>query len=118
MRSDMRRDLKARDRVAVSALRSALAAIENAEAPVIAESGATVATSEHVAGSVAGQGASEVAPRELSETDIREIVEQEVHERDSTATEYEGFGRDDLAATVRSEAEVLRRYIPAHEEPV
>lgn len=117
MRTRLRRDLTAaiknRDRVTVAAVRSALAAIENAEAPPTEDSGPHPAQSEHLAGSAAGHGAAEVTPRDLTEADLHAIVESEVLERAVAAQEYERLGRDDLAQRLRSEAEVLGRYLPA-----
>jgi len=91
MRTILRRDLttalKTRDHVAISALRSALAAIENAAAPPADSLGPRSAKSEHIAGSVVGQGAAEVERLHLTEPDLRAIVEAEVHERSAAANE-------------------------------
>lgn len=118
MRNSLRRDLtaalKARDRVATAALRSALTAIENAEAPSVEqveETESPVVADEHIAGAAAGPGASEVRRKQLTEADVRAIVESEIHERSATASEYERIGRDEYAQRLRSEAEVLSRYL-------
>lgn len=116
MRSDLRRDLtaalKARDRVTIAALRSALAAIDNAEA-VPTATGAIDSTTgtEHVAGAALGLGAAEADRRELTETDVRSIIEVEVADRTTAAAEYDRLGRTDRAAQLRAEAEVLGRYL-------
>jgi uncharacterized protein len=90
VRTSLRRDLtaalKAQDRVAIAALRSALAAIENAEAPAADQAGLATADSAHVAGSVVGLGAAEVPRRQLTESDLRAIVEAEVQQRLVAAT--------------------------------
>jgi len=111
MRGDLTAALKARDRVAVSALRSALAAIENAEAPAADHPGVRAVESEHIAGSVVGQGAAEVERNDLSDLELHAIVETEVQERSVAAAEYERIGRDDLAQRLRAEADVLSRYL-------
>jgi uncharacterized protein len=111
LRRDLTTALKARDRVAIAALRSALAAIENAEAPAIDQSGSKAVQSEHLAGSVVGAGAAEVQRRQLTESELRAIVEAEVHERLVAAAGYERTGRDDLAQRLRSEVDVLSRYL-------
>lgn len=118
MRADLRDGLtaalKARDRVAVAALRSALAAIENAEA--VPADGVAVggdAGSEHVAGAVAGLGAAEAERRRLTGAELRAIVEKEVRDRSASAEEYARLGRDDLAERLRAEAGVLGRYLDA-----
>ncbi|MEV0347236.1 GatB/YqeY domain-containing protein [Nonomuraea sp. NPDC050680] len=115
-RSNLKTALKARDRIAITALRSALAAIENAEAvPVDPPSpGAPkheVTQNEHFAGSAAGLGAADVERRLLTEADLLSIVEKEVRERSDAAREYERLGRDDLAERLRAEAEVLSRHL-------
>src|SRR5262245_1831305 len=86
--------LKARDRVAVAALRSALGAIDNAqavEAPPAPLSGGVIA------GAVTGLGAGEAPRRELSECDIAAIVRGEVADRRAAAEDYERAGRLDVA---------------------
>jgi uncharacterized protein YqeY len=111
LRRDLTAALKARDRVAIAALRSALAAIENADAAPADHPIPRTVESEHIAGSVVGLGA-EVEPRHLTEPDLRAIVETEVHERSIAAIGYEQAGHNDLAQRLRSEAEVLSRYLP------
>lgn len=118
LRADLKAALKARDRVATAALRSALAAIDNAEAVPVDHSLASgtgnehvVTGNEHVAGSAAGLGATEVEGRDLTEADLRSIVENEVQERSVLAEEYERLGRNDFAERLRAEAEVLSRYL-------
>ncbi len=85
--------MKARDAAAVSALRSALAAIDNAEsvdAPSVGKK-----YSGPIAGAVSGLGAAEAPRRELSEDEIEDIVRAEVAERRAAAKEYGSLGRDD-----------------------
>lgn len=84
---------KQRDTVRVSALRSALAAIDNAETP---DEDAIVSL-----------GGAEVARRVLSDEQIRSIVRSEIDERLSAAFECTAGGRADRAATLRAEASVL-----------
>lgn len=103
--------LKNRDRVAIAALRSALSAIDNAEAVPVEDRAGPGAVSEHVAGAAAGLGAAEAERRVLGEADVRSIVEGEVRERSTAAAEYERLGRDDVAEKLRAEAEVLNRYL-------
>jgi uncharacterized protein YqeY len=115
MRTILRRDLtaaiKTRDRVAVAALRSALAAIENAEALPENRDGQTTVANEHVAGSVVGLGAAEVARRHLTESDLRAIIQNEADQRAEAAAGYEQLGRGEHAERLRSEADLLRRYL-------
>jgi uncharacterized protein YqeY len=111
LRDDLKAALKARERVAITALRSALAAIDNAEAVRADHPFDGVAGNDHVAGSASGLGATEAERRHLTEADLRSIVEGEVRERSVAAKEYEQFGRNDLAERLRSEAELLSRYL-------
>jgi hypothetical protein len=103
--------LKARDRVAITALRLALAAIDNAEALPADDPLHGVAESEHIAGSAPGLGAREAERRHLTQADVHAIVEKEVGERSIAAGGYEQIGRNDLAERLRSEADVLRQYL-------
>ncbi|MEV1249288.1 GatB/YqeY domain-containing protein [Nonomuraea sp. NPDC050022] len=112
LRDDLKTALKARDRIAITALRSALAAIENAEAvPVDSPSPGGPEYNEHFAGSTAGLGTADVERRLLTEADLLSILEKEVRERSVAAQEYERLGRDDHAERLRAEAEVLSRYL-------
>jgi uncharacterized protein len=97
--------MKARDRAAVSVLRSTLSAIENAEAvdPVTS----TVTDGEFVAGAVQGLGAAEATRRTLGEADIIAIVEAEIAELLDAAETYEATGRLDRAEGLRGDVEVL-----------
>jgi uncharacterized protein YqeY len=100
--------LKARDRVAVAALRSALAAIDNAqavEAPPAPRSGGVVA------GAVTGLGGGEAPRRELSPGDVVAIVRAEVVDRRAAAGEYERAGQGDAAARLTAEADVLAAHL-------
>jgi hypothetical protein len=98
--------LKARDAGAVSALRSAMSAIGNAEAvdPVSRPAGTG---SAHFAGTVAGLGAGEAQRRLLTEADADAIVRQEAAEREAAASEYERGGRAAEAARLREGARAL-----------
>jgi uncharacterized protein len=136
-REALRAAMKAKDTVAVSALRSVLAAIANAEAiPVAAPAsnagpaGNTVppgnpapasqavtggdqrvagshVAGSHVAGSAAGLGAAEARRRELTGTDIAAIIGAEVTERRSAARQYDSTGNAERAGRLRREAEII-----------
>lgn len=99
-----------RDAVAVSALRTALAAIDNAEA-VPPDEADLLASGGPVAGSVAGLGASDVRRRDLTGADVERIVRAEAAERLAAAGEYERRGQPDRAARLRAEASVLSSYL-------
>ncbi|WP_193789949.1 GatB/YqeY domain-containing protein [Streptomonospora alba] len=116
MRTHLRRDLTAalknRDKVAASALRSALAAIENAESSGV-DSAVPADGGEHVAGAAVGVGAAEAERRVLTESDVHAVVAREVSERSASAQEYVRLGREDAADRLRAEADVLSRYLNA-----
>jgi uncharacterized protein len=109
LRAALRAAMKARDTVAVSALRSVLAAIANAEAISVSAPprGATPSGSQHVAGSAAGLGAAEAPRRELTGADIAAIIAAEVAERRAVAGQFDSAGNAGRAARLRREAEVI-----------
>jgi uncharacterized protein YqeY len=95
---------KNRDAARVSALRSALSAIDNAETPEGARVDAPA--SGTIAGGVVGLGAAEVARRELSHAQIRSLLHGEVEERLAAAKQIDA-SHAERAATLRAEAAVL-----------
>ncbi|MFF3225531.1 hypothetical protein ACFYV7_22245 [Nocardia suismassiliense] len=94
--------MKSRDRQAITALRSTLGAIDNAEAVDVGEHRAGA-----VEGSAVGLGVAEVARRELTEGDIEQIVRAEIAERHTVAEEYDRVGRAEQAEELRVQAKVL-----------
>jgi uncharacterized protein YqeY len=98
---------KARDATAVSALRSAIAAIDNAGAVDIQAPGPVVEGGSRIVGTVGALGTGEAARRELGPDDVRALLESEVEARHAAARTYEEHGRDDRAATLREEASVI-----------
>jgi uncharacterized protein len=103
--------LRRRDRIAVSALRSALSAISNAEA-VAPGPPAPGAASVHIAGARAGLGAGEAGRRRLSPADMSRIVAGEISERRAAADAYERQGQPERAASLRREADILAAAAP------
>jgi uncharacterized protein YqeY len=100
--------LRERDTIAVAAIRSAMSAVDNAEA--VDRSHAPPPTG--VIGDVRlGVGAGEVARRELSEDDVLEIVRAEVGERRIGAAEYERLGRAEQAGRLKAEAAALVSFL-------
>ncbi|MBV9206853.1 MAG: hypothetical protein JO037_16010 [Actinobacteria bacterium] len=110
------RALKSRDSIAVSALRSALGAIGNAEAPDSGAASSAASGSPHFAGTAAGLGAGEIQRRRLSGAEVDEIVRVEITERQAAAREYEQTGHADRAARLQSEAQVLMAAVRAENE--
>jgi len=96
---------KERDTVRVSVLRSALSAIDNAETPDGAHVDAPA--SETIAAGVVGLGAAEVARRELSDAQIRDLLRTEVDERLTAAQQVVDGGHTERGAALRAEAAML-----------
>ena len=107
MRTALKDALKARDDIAVSALRSAIGALDNASA---VEAALPAADHAHIAGTAGGLGAGEVARAELTHVQAREVVAREIAERRSAAIAYDGLGRAETAARLRAEADVLAAF--------
>jgi uncharacterized protein len=100
VKSAMRRDLSAamkeRRAETVTALRTAIAVLDNAEAVDVS------AIPAHV---------TEVARRSLSPVDVRAILSGHLDESLADARRYEELGRHDAAQRLRREAEIVRAYV-------
>lgn len=125
LRSGLVAAMKQRDGSAVSALRSAIAALDNAEAidqsdmidPVDPDRWAPVGhrgdvSSDLIAGATAGVGSTEMPRRSLNVAEVRAILQSEVTDRINAARHYTTRGRHDLAEELRSQADILRGYVP------
>ena len=114
LRATLRRDLtaamKARDTDAVTALRTAIAAIDNAEA-VAAPQAAPAATSEHFAGARAGLGAAEAARRQLTGDELQAILRGQLAEYAREADNSAAHGQAAAAERLRNQASLLSRYL-------
>jgi uncharacterized protein len=100
--------MKARDKTAVAALRSALAALDNAEAVKIDDRTVGGQAIEQVA---IGAGTTEVQRRVLTELEMTTLIRHEVTERENAAADYQNAGRGDRATQLRAEAEVLAAHL-------
>jgi uncharacterized protein YqeY len=65
-----------------------------------------------IAGRVVGLGAAEVARRELSDAQVRELVHAEIDERLIAARDFTAGGHTECVATLRAEAAVLGGLLP------
>jgi uncharacterized protein len=101
--------IKAQDRGAIAALRSALAAIDNAEA-VAAPTPPPPGSSE-IAGAVTGLGSTEAVRAELSDDEVDAVVRAEIADRRTAAADYERLGRTEDAARLAAEADVLAAHL-------
>jgi hypothetical protein len=110
---ELRAAIKARDTVAVSALRSVLAAIGNAEAvpqptgPTTTTTAASAA-SQHVAGGATGLGATEADRKTLTGDETAALVRNEIAERQAAARQYEDAGHQERAARLLREVRVIQ----------
>ena len=125
MRRALTTAMKACDQPAVTALRSALAAIDNAEAVDTAKAPAAEAAGAvdtipaagdpagagRIAGSAVGVGAAEVERRALTPAETEAIVRGEVAERRTAAHAYERAGLSGRAERLRAEADVLSAHL-------
>ena len=93
MRADLLTARKARDKVTEVALKRALAAFENAEAPP------------------ARAGVTEGSRLQLTEDDYDRLIRAELAEAAAAAQQYEDGGEVDAAELLRAEAAVLERYL-------
>ena len=109
LRAALRQALKDRDRDAVSGLRSAIAAIDNAEA---VEAGSLETAAGVIAGARTGLGAAEARRRVLSAVEVAALVRAEVDERMAAADGYAAVGQAEPAERLRAEAAALVPHVP------
>ncbi|AQA04708.1 hypothetical protein BVC93_22355 [Mycobacterium sp. MS1601] len=94
LRADLVGAMKARDAVHVAAVRTAIAAIDNAESV-----------------DIEGITATEVPRRELSDTEVQAILAQHVHDYGAEADGYDAVGQAEAAERLRRQAALLRRHL-------
>ena len=99
MRADLRTAMKARDTATVTALRTLLAALDNAEAVPLDEA----------AQPSIGQ-TNDVPRRTLNEGEMRAVLQREAAERRKTIEQYERLGRSSEADRLRTELDVIAAY--------
>lgn len=109
--------MKARDSVAVAALRSVLGAIDNAEAVDAARAPQPGVGHARLAGTVGGLRATEVARRRLTAAEMDEVVRAEVADRHAAVRDFERAGHRVHAERLRREAAVLSCYLDGGEAP-
>jgi uncharacterized protein YqeY len=112
MRQALPEAMRARDKAAVSALRSTLAALDNAEAVLV---DATATHGPAIEQSPTGAGATEAPRRELSEHETATLVRAEADERLEAAAQLTSPTHADRATRLRTEAGVLLRLLDEHD---
>ncbi|MFE6690225.1 hypothetical protein ACFVFQ_27610 [Streptomyces sp. NPDC057743] len=100
--------MRSRDRVAVSALRATLSALDNAEAIQVDEAELRGTALEH---SPVGVGTTEATRRELTDRHVVDIVRAEADERLAAADQLTAPTHAERAARLRAEAAVLLRFL-------
>jgi uncharacterized protein len=108
LRDGLTAAIKSRDRVAVSALRSTLAAIDNAEA---VDRPSSLDRDLSLGRMPTGVGAAEVARRDLTQSQVEQIVRAELADRRAAALTYEQAGKSAHADRLRSESDVISLYV-------
>ena len=99
--------VRERDRVATTAYRSALAALDNAAAVDVART-PPPAPDVHIAGAAAGAYATDVPRRQLTEAEQRAVLLAEIVERRRAADDFAGAGRPTDALRLWAEADLLQ----------
>ena len=116
LRDSLKVAMRARGGVATLAIRSAMSAIDNAEAVDLSH--APPPKRGTVGDIRLGVGAAEAARRELSAQEVVEVIRAEVTDRLEAAVEYERPGRTDEASRLKAEANALASILEAPpEEP-
>jgi len=109
MRQDLTAALKAREPDAVAALRTAIAAIDNAEA-VAAPDTSPAGAGGRIAGARDGVGSTEAARRPLDAGQVRAIVRDQMDDAMREADRYDALGQAGAAERLRRQARVLAAY--------
>ena len=110
LRRDLTTALKERDRGTAAALRTALAALDNAEA-VAAPTNGQAAAGAHIAGAGSGVGSTEAERRAVTGGQAREILQGLIAEQEGEARRYDALGQGTAAQRLRAQAGVLRKHL-------
>lgn len=98
----LREAMKSRDTVVVATLRTLLSALDNA--------GAVPETRDHAP--VFGRSG-DAPRRELTAGDARRVLSAEADEREAAAADYERRGLQESAQRLRTELEIIQRFMGA-----
>jgi uncharacterized protein YqeY len=111
MRAALTVAMKARDMATVRAIRSALGAIDNAEAVEATVESGSIDADSTIAGAVAGAGSTEVHRRTLDDRGTTQVLQAEIDDRLAAAEEYRSAGADERADLLRAEADAIAAFI-------
>ena len=111
LRRDLTAALKAQESDAVAALRTTIAAIDNAEAVAAPDASAPV-TNARIAGARTGVGSTEAVRRQLGGSQLHAILRDQITDRTREADRYDALGQAEAAQRLRHQAAVLEAYLP------
>lgn len=103
--------MRARDKRTAGAMRTVIAALENAEAVPVESTGTPVTSSEYVAGTGRGLGVGEAPRRALSPDEERALVAREVAELRLSSETLAKAGRHERSAEVLQMAETVEEVL-------
>ena len=110
LRNGLTTALKARDTEALAALRTAVAAIDNAEAIATTDTHRPV-TSADIAGASSGVGSTEAVRQSLSGGELRDLVREQITEYAREADRYDALAQPDAAQRLRHRARILAAHL-------
>lgn len=113
LRDRLKTAMRARDRHTAGAIRTLIAALENAEAVRVEATATPVTDSPYVAGAAVGLGASEVPRRVLAPHEERALVAREVADLRQAAQTLATAGRQERSAELLRFAETVERLLEA-----
>lgn len=114
MRAALTAAMKERDMPSVRAIRSALGAIDNAEAVDSTVEPERIDAESTIAGAVAGGGSTEVRRQTLDEDAVTALLLAEATDRLAAADEYSTAGATERAELLRAEAATISAFtVPA-----
>jgi uncharacterized protein len=107
--ADLKNAMKERDVVAIKTIRSLISEIDNAGAVIVKEP-KVMPMSGGIAGATDGIGSSEVPRRELSEIEIRQIIQKEIDEITKTTKLVKQHSQLDTEQFIK-QIEILKKYL-------
>ena len=107
--ADLKNAMKEKNEIAIKTIRSLISEIDNAGA-VIVEKPKIMPMSGGIAGATDGVGSSEVPRRELSEIEIRQIIQKEIDEISKTIELVKQHSQLDTEQFIK-QIEILKKYL-------
>lgn len=111
LRGRLKSAMRARDKRTAGAMRTVIAALENAEAVPLESTGTPVTSSEHIAGTGFGLGVGEASRRALSADEERALVAREVAELRLSSAALAKAGLHERSAEMLRMAETVEEVL-------